>query len=323
MNEEQNIPWDIIDTYFKNNPTYLVKHHLESYNNFFNNGLSQIFKEKNPINISKAPNDKNEFKYVAELYLGGKNGTKIYYGKPIIYDENDRVHFMYPNEARLRNMTYGISIHYDVDVIFKIMDEDNNVNQTTTTLNKIFLGRFPIMLQSNLCILNGLNSEIRFNMGEGRNDPGGYFIIDGKEKVIVSQEKFANNMIKIRSNVSENYSHSAEIRSVSEDASKPIRGFAVKIVAPTPSLENNQIVVTIGNVRKPVPLFILMRALGVISDKEIIETCLLDLEENENYIELFRPSIYDAGSVFTQQSALEYIKTFTKNKTIPYVMKGR
>jgi DNA-directed RNA polymerase II subunit RPB2 len=63
-----------------------------------------------------------------------------------------------------------------------------------------------------------------------------------------------------------------------------------------------------------------MRALGVISDKEIIETCLLDLEENENYVDLFRPSIYDAGSVFTQQAALEYIKTFTKNKTIPYVM---
>ena len=54
------------------------------------------------------------------------------------------------------------------------------------TLKKIYLGRFPIMLQSNLCVLNGLSKEVRFNMGECRNDWGGYFIIDGKEKVIVS-----------------------------------------------------------------------------------------------------------------------------------------
>ena len=179
---------------------------------------------------------------------------------------------------RLRNMTYGLSIHYDVDVYFKILDEEGNMNESMITLNKIFLGRFPIMLQSDLCILQNMNPEIRFNMGECRNDPGGYFIIDGKEKVIVSQEKFADNMIKYRSDVNEHYSHAVEIRSVSEDASKPIRNFSVRIAR-----ETNQIVVVLGNVRKPIPLFILMRALGVISDKEIIQTCLLDLEKRRLY----------------------------------------
>ena len=74
------------------------------------------------------------------------------------------------------------------------------------------------MLQSDLCILKGLPKNVRFNMGECRNDYGGYFIIDGKEKVIVSQEKFADNMLYIKKNKADNiYSYSAEIRSVSED----------------------------------------------------------------------------------------------------------
>ena len=96
---------------------------------------------------------------------------------------------------------------------------------------------------------------------------------------MVSQEKFADNMIYIRSNYNDIYSHSAEIRSVSEDASKPVRTLAIRIVRPSINYTNNQIVVNVPNVRKPVPLFILMRALGVISDKEIISYCLLDLKK--------------------------------------------
>ena len=96
------------------------------------------------------------------------------------------------------------------------------------------------MLQSKLCILNGLAPNVRFNMGECKNDPGGYFIIDGKEKVIICQEKFANNTLNIRDKVNDVYSHAAEIRSVSEDASKPTRTLAIRIVAPTESLTNNQ-----------------------------------------------------------------------------------
>ena len=316
-----DISWKTIQTYFRDNPEFMVKHHLDSYNSFFYQQLPQIFKENNPIRVrQEQDNTTNKYKYQVDLYLGGRTGKKIYFGKPIIYDTNDNMHFMYPNEARLRNMTYGLSIHYDVDVDFFIVNEDGSRKESTITLSKIYLGRFPIMLQSKLCILNELAASVRFNMGECRNDPGGYFIIDGKEKVIICQEKFANNTLNIRDKVNDIYSHAAEIRSVSEDASKPTRTLAIRIVAPTGSLTNNQIVVNIPNIRKPIPLFIVMRALGVISDEEIIKYCLLDLEDNSHYVDLFRPSIHDAGYIFTQQTALEYMRLLTKQKTVNSVL---
>jgi DNA-directed RNA polymerase II subunit RPB2 len=322
--DKENISWKIIDKYFKDNSNCLVSHHLDSYNEFIKNGIRRIFYENNPIRFIEREEEgsNSENHNECTLYLGGKDGSKIYYGKPVIYDDNN-AHFMFPNDARLRNMTYGITIHYDVEVDFTYYVDDEK-KQNNLLLPKIFLGRFPIMLQSDLCILNTLNKDVRFNMGECRNDYGGYFIIDGKEKVIISQEKFADNLLYIRAyKEDEIYSHSAEIRSVSEDSSKPIRTTAVKIVAPTSVLSNNQIVVAVPNVKKPVPLFILMRALGIISDKDIIKTCLLsNLNENDKnlYIDLFIPSIHDANKIFNQQNALEFIAELTKRGTISGVI---
>jgi DNA-directed RNA polymerase II subunit RPB2 len=333
LNNETNISWKLIDKYFKDNPSNLVAHHLESYNNFLNKGINRIFRENNPIRFIERENEKDADKLMNKneclLYLGGKDGTKIYFGKPIIYDDN-KSHYMYPNDARLRNMTYGITIHYDVEVDF-IYYVNEERKEESMTFHKIYLGRFPIMLQSDLCILQSFNKEVRFNMGECRNDYGGYFIVDGKEKVIVSQETFADNMLYIRKNKSDDiYSYSAEIKSVSEDTSKPIRTTAIKIVAPltysnnpeteTSSLSNNQIVVVIPNVRKPIPLFIVMRALGVMSDLDIIKTILLDMNQNNNYIDLFIPSIHDANKIFNQVTAIQYIATFTKRGTVSSVM---
>ena len=225
---------------------------------------------------------------------------------------------MYPNEARLRNMTYGFSIHFDVDVEFKI--NTDTLIERNITLEKIYLGRFPIMVQSNMCILQNLDPKVRFESGECVNDPGGYFIIDGKEKVIVCQEKFGDNMLYIRDNYSDTYKYSVEVKSASEDSAKPKRTTAVRMVAPLPTQSNGNMVVTIPNVRKPIPLFIVMRALGIVSDKAIIEACLLDMDKNSNYVDLFIPCIHDASIVFTQETALKYIATFTKGKTVPHVL---
>ena len=412
--------WKIINSHFHDNPQSLVRHHIDSYNDFYKNGIYQIFKEKNPIRLSsRFDSSIDDFRSQCNLYFGGKNGDKIYFGKPVIYDDNN-AHYMFPNEARLRNMTYGMTIHYDVEVeIIDILEpgqqptiigtdlmkeveggaaslseegfdyseadyakgkplknykesrEDvfskaggnadvneldgldggapaktivkprakvpiemtpaaaarlreatektmgaNNTQRRTITLEKMYLGKFPIMLQSDFCILQGIPREVRHTMGECRNDVGGYFIIDGKEKTVVAQEKFADNMLYIRKSTDEKYLYSAEIRSVSENVSKPVRTLSVKIVAPTPSFTFKNIVVNIPNVRAPVPLFIVFRALGIISDKDIISHCLLDIEKYESMVDLFIPSVHDAASILTQQTALEYISHLIKVKTV-------
>jgi DNA-directed RNA polymerase II subunit RPB2 len=445
-----DIIWKMIHSYFDENPQSLVTHHIESYNDFYANGIQQIFKEKNPIRLSSKYDETiNDYRYQCMLYIGGKDGSRIYFGKPVIHD-NDNAHYMFPNEARMRNMTYGMTIHYDIEVEYvrllepgetptvigveqglmpgggielipnyndqneeyqlleaagKLKKEflvggslqealdskqggyihaDNNdidsdddplvnnktggapkkasekpkatktaakrktqeekdlvmtaaaaarIRETTAKslvqpnrqvhtvlLEKIYLGKFPIMVQSNYCILNGLNRDARFSVGECRNDLGGYFIIDGKEKTVVPQEKFADNMLYIKDVGGDDYLYSAEIRSVSENSAKPIRTFSVKMVAPGSKYSNRNLVVNIPNVRKPIPLFIVFRALGIISDKDIISMCLLDLEKYEDMIDLFIPSVYDAGGVLSQQTALLYIASFTKINTVTYVL---
>ena len=315
----ESISWKIIDTYFRDNPQNLVAHHLVSYDDFFQSGIHRIFKENNPVRFVEPDSADKKKPNECHLYLGGKDGNKIYYGKPIIYDEN-QTHYMYPNDARLRDMTYGITIQYDVDVELTFNDGEEPRTETMT-LEKILLGRFPIMLKSKLCILNGLADDVCFNLGECKNDKGGYFIIDGLEKAIVPQETFADNMLYVKKyNEGERFSYSAEIRSVSEDTSKQVRKTSVKMVNSSSKYSHGEIVVDVPNVRQPVPLFILMRALGIISDKSIIEACLLDLENNESYIDLFIPSVHDANKFFDQHSALRYISTFTKNRSVASVL---
>uniref|UniRef100_A0A6C0ATC8 DNA-directed RNA polymerase n=1 Tax=viral metagenome TaxID=1070528 RepID=A0A6C0ATC8_9ZZZZ len=423
--------WKIIDKYFEDNPQALVRHHIESYNDFFKNGIYQLFKDKNPVTIQRLyDKDIDDYRTKCIMYFGGKDGSKIYFGKPIIYDDNN-THYMYPNEARLRNMTYGMTIHYDVEIEFIDIlekgelpylveqegeiegggnesddetpfdenfknfktntredikrkeseskrihggdsDEEKqeeivgsqatvggdpktaekkqrgrrkkipaelttaqtallrevteqsmiapNTQKRTRIIEKVFLGKFPIMVQSDFCILHGLPKEVRHTMGECYNDVGGYFIIDGKEKTVISQEKFGDNMLYIKESTDETYLYSAEIRSVSENVAKPIRILSVKIVAPTSKYTFKNIVVNIPNVRKPVPLFIVFRALGIISDKQIITMCLLDLDKYENMIDLFEPSVHDAGGILTQQNALKYIATLTKGKTTSHTL---
>ena len=158
---EQELIWKIIDTYFTDDPYILIKHQLSSYNLFFEKDIYKIFRENNPLRFVKYTKDENftparqTGEYEFEIYFGGKEGSDLYFGKPVIYDNNEEGKYMYPNEARLRNMTYAMSIHFDVEIDVKIKtgNFENKVfdleYNDTIKLEKIYLGRFPIMLQSN------------------------------------------------------------------------------------------------------------------------------------------------------------------------------
>ena len=321
-NMMDTISWKVIDQMFSHSPTFLIDHHLDSYNDFIETGISQIIREYNPIQIRRNYDETmDDFTIQIDLYIGGKDAKKLHLGKPIIFDE-DHQHYMYPNEARLRNMTYGVTFHYDCEIEIRTYSEsEKKMVTTTTTLTNLYMGKIPIMLNSKLCILHGLDPKIRLHMGECRYDLGGYFIIDGKEKMIIPQEKFADNMLYIKENPEEStYSHSAIIRMVSEDASKPVRTLNVHYVAPGPAYTNGNIVVDIPNVRKAVPLFILMRALGLTSDKDIIRHIVLDIEKDKTMVERLRPCVHDAASIFTQETALNYISSLTKYTTNVYAL---
>ena len=115
---ENSTLWNIIDSYFNENPSALVNHHIESYNDFFENGIFKIFKEKNPLKIQSDYDETiNDYRHQCIMHFGGRDGTMINFGKPVIYD-NDNSHYMFPNEARLRNLQYSMTIHYDIELEF-------------------------------------------------------------------------------------------------------------------------------------------------------------------------------------------------------------
>ena len=119
--------WNIIDNYFKMNPYYLTKHHLDSYNDFILNKIPLTVSQYNPQKLYKEiikegveppEGNKGLFKYETEIYYGGLDGSKIYIGRPILYKniegEDSKKKALYPNEARLRNITYSSYLFCDI-----------------------------------------------------------------------------------------------------------------------------------------------------------------------------------------------------------------
>ena len=114
---------------------------------------------------------------------------KIYISKPVLYDYPNKP--MYPAEARLRKLTYGanlyIDIHHKTVKINSATGEQEIIQHPT--LDKYPCGRMPIMVGSKYCVLTEQNNMTKMDMGEGIYDYGGYFIVKGSEKIIISQEK--------------------------------------------------------------------------------------------------------------------------------------
>jgi DNA-directed RNA polymerase II subunit RPB2 len=187
--------WEIIDLYFKNHKYPFTNHHLDSYRELIKSYIPKTISSYNPITMIKYDeNDKNKKIMQVDVYIGGENTDEIFIDHPIITDYNSEGKInkiLTPNDARLKNLTYETHIY--ANVLVKVTNADDEV--LTTTLKNVAIGSIPIMLHSDICVLNGNGNKVLQLLGECIYDCGGYFIIDGKEKVIIAQESLTTNCL--------------------------------------------------------------------------------------------------------------------------------
>jgi DNA-directed RNA polymerase II subunit RPB2 len=307
-------PWTIIGSYFQDKHLdRLVRHQVESYNNFVGLQLPQTIDMFNEVHIkSENDFDKESGKYSLEIFIKFEN-FHIY--RPQIHENNGAIKLMFPQEARLRNFTYASAMTIDINIRYIVRNGENLCNTSTfyKTLSKIHIGKLPIMLKSNICVLSQYKYVDNEHTGDCRHDAGGYFIINGSEKTVLGQERAAENRVYCF-NISKNntkYDWSAEIKSVPD-----FKCISPKQINMMISSKNNgfgkPIVVQIPRVKQPIPLFIVFRALGVMSDKEICEYILLNLN-NEKYSEMLQnlqASIIEAHKYINKEEAIKFIMAF-------------
>lgn len=340
-NQAQRLAAQLIHRYFttQNNP--LSRHHLESFDQFLQRDLSAILKA-NPIRLLKNPKGANypagQFDYQVDVYIGGTEYNKLKIGVPTLIQgrgEQAEKRLLFPNEARLRNLTYSAPIFADINIDLKVRDPPGNPEFTTIPIASIENFRIlnmPIMLHSKYCILHNKPQVLLERMGECPQDPGGYFIIDGSEKVLVTSQEQSFNTLWIKEQpADEQHQYYANI-SCLNSVTREVRSAAFywtreKIQAASgfgkpPVYKQSVLEVSIPDVLKPIPIFVLFRALGIETDKEILETIFLDLDspETKDLGELLIPSINAAVPFLDTYSAMEYIRLLTKTQNINSVL---
>jgi DNA-directed RNA polymerase II subunit RPB2 len=303
-------PFHIIETYFRGQHLErLVRHQIESYNHFINYQIQRTIKMFNPV-IIHSDNDfvAEHNQYFLEVSISFVN-FKIY--PPQIHENNGATKIMLPQEAKLRNFTYASTMTVDVQIQYTIRNTEtmDSPKIITRVLPKINIGKMPIMLKSSICVLNQHRNVHPSITGECSMDCGGYFIVKGSEKTVLGQERAAENRVYVfdGKNTSK-WSWYAEIKSVPDY--KCISPKQIEIMI---SSKNNGfgygLFVKMPRIKQPVELFILFRALGVLSDKTICEYVLLDIadEKQGELMECLQASVIDANKYMTKEDALKYI----------------
>ena len=306
-------PWTIIESYFKGQHLdRLVRHQLESYNNFVSYQIIKTIEMFNPVHIaSEHDYDSKTGKYSLEIYVTFEN-FHIY--RPQIHENNGAIKLMFPQDARLRNFTYASAMTVDMNIKYVVRNGADLENCQTVykTLPKIHIGKLPIMLKSSICVLNQYKHVNSDQTGECKFDAGGYFIINGSEKTVLGQERAAENRVYCY-NISKNstkYNWMAEIKSVPD-----FKCISPKQISMMKCSKNNgfgfPIVIQIPRIKQPMPLFVVFRAIGVVSDKEICEKILLNVDSKHYEIMLnaLQASIIDANKWMTKEEALKSITT--------------
>jgi hypothetical protein len=277
---------DLLSNYFKENDV-VTNVQKESFEHFIHYRLQSIIEEEPCINV--------------QLEKGGHLDVSFhqaYVDNPYIVDEKRQIRYITPNEARLRELTYSSTV--SVDVI--VREYVNNELKSEKILPKTCIARLPMMIGTSKCNLYDKSKEERFSVGECKYDTGGYFIIRGKERVLISQERGNLNHIyvfKQKPNVK--YSHSAEIRSTSEE-----NGHSVMVQMRLYST-NHRIMIALPFFQQEVPLSYIFVIFGYKSHHvrqmfdEIITT-------KHHHIEIFRSHLLrDMDMIATPENATKEI----------------
>ena len=311
--QNKNSNGKIISNSYFSDKRRIVRHQIDGFDNFIDNKIYEILDEynSNPKNVIYADYDKELERNKLEYHI--KFG-KIYISRPIIQDDQSSIRQMFPNDARLQKLTYSLTLK--VDIYHKLVEYQSNGQPKETEFTPLLahqLGKIPLMLQSKYCVLNDTSNETLTEMGEDKYDYGGYFIVNGNEKVIVALERQAENIVYCfhQGKTQNKFSHKCEIRSVCENSPYNIKNAEVKLTAKDVT-SGKTIKVKIQGMRQELPLFVVFRALGIISDKQIVNSILYNLDDAEvaPYFELLRPSIEEASQIRDQQTALEYCSKY-------------
>ena len=251
-----------------------VKSSIESFNYFMEHELQEIINENKIIEPTIIPHNVDEFKIKLD---------KIWINKPEITEADGSKRNIYPIEARLRKISYTSPCFIEVSAHI------NGVQRETFTTQ---IGNLPIMLKSKFCHLSGMGDEVLIEKGEDPSDPGGYFIINGTEKVLVNIEDLAANKFLV------------------ERASTGVSEFVGKIFSERASfkiphtverMKDGIFYMTFTRVKR-VPLIVLLKALGMTKDEDIMNFT----SSKKKYDEIL-VNLYEFIDVKDEDEALDYI----------------
>src|SRR5256712_1126706 len=267
-----NKRWPIIQDILKREG--IARQHLNSYDEFLERGLQSIINEVGQIEIESA-------EYPYKIQLG-----KVKLQQPRMMELDGSITHIAPMEARLRNVTYASPIMLEASVV-----EDGKILES----RYVHIGDMPVMVRSNACILHNLSDQKLVEYGEDPNDPGGYFIINGSERVIVGLEDLSYNKIIVdKETVGGNIVFKAKVYS-------SIVGYRAKLEL---VMKNDGLIVAkIPGSPVDIPVVTLMRALGLESDREIAAAVSL-VDDIQDELEA---SFEKSGDVPTAKDAIVYI----------------
>jgi DNA-directed RNA polymerase subunit B len=239
--------WSLVDSFFDS--YNLVDHHIKSYNDFVDNRIQKIIDISEPIELEDEDGTK------IRLQTG-----KLRIEKPFTREADGSNREIFPTEARLRNLNY--SAHMYLEMRLKRDDEDE-----VPPFEEVYIGELPLMLKSNICHLHGLNKEELLEKEEDPQDPGGYFIVNGSERAVVTMEEIAPNKIILEQKPEE-----VEDRHAKAIVTSIRSGFRARITLEYKKPRKSGVFLRISFPYVPgeIPLVILLRALGLSTDEQII-----------------------------------------------------